>query len=154
VRSYVQFRRELEIEYLGKRSTAHLQIEFNSLKQKTGESAQDFGRRIEVLAMELFESMEDGQNHTAEQQRAILDNVKLQVLIHNCQVGLYDDIKLLVRSQRYRTLREATAGASAEEKIRGAQIKGAANTFPKEKLMPDVRKPHDTPRSSVTNVEG
>jgi len=98
VRSYEQLRRELEIEYLGKRSTAHLQIEFNSLKQKTGESAQDFGRRVEsVLAMELFESMEDGQNHTAEQQHAILDNIKLQAL-HNHQVGLHDDIKLLVRS--------------------------------------------------------
>jgi len=47
-----------------------------------GESTQDFGRRVEVLAMELFESMEDGQNHTVEQQRAILDNVKLQAL-HN-----------------------------------------------------------------------
>jgi len=47
--------------------------------------------------MELFESMEDGQNHTAEQQRAILDNVKLQAL-HNYQVGLHDDIKLSVHN--------------------------------------------------------
>jgi len=63
--------------------------------------------------------MEDGsQNHTAEQQRAILANVKLQAL-HNYQVGLHDDIKLLVRSQRYRTLQEAITGASAEEKIKG-----------------------------------
>jgi len=118
VRSYEQLRREIEIEYLGKQSTAHLQIEFNSVKQKTGESAQDFGRCVEVLAMELLESLVDGQNYTVEQQRAILDNVKLQVL-HNYQVGLHDDIKLLVRSQRYRTLQEAIAGASAEEKIKG-----------------------------------
>jgi len=36
VRNYDQLRRELEIEYLGIRSTAHLQIEFNSLRQKNG----------------------------------------------------------------------------------------------------------------------
>jgi len=41
-RSYEQLRREIEIEYLGKQNTAHLQIEFNLLKQKAGESAQDF----------------------------------------------------------------------------------------------------------------
>jgi len=50
--------------------------------------------------MELFESMEEGQNHTIEQQRAILKNIKLQAL-HNFQIGLHDDIKLLVRFQRY-----------------------------------------------------
>jgi len=63
--------------------------------------------------------MKDGQNHTAEQQRAILDNVKLQAL-HNYQVGLHDDIKLLVCLQRYRTLQEAIARASTEEKIRSS----------------------------------
>jgi len=32
VHSYEQFRRELEIEYLDKQSTAHLQLEFNLLR--------------------------------------------------------------------------------------------------------------------------
>jgi len=82
VRSYEQLKHELEAEYLSKQSTAHLQLEFNSLKQKAGENAQEFGRRVNVLAMELFESMEEGQNHTVEQQRAILENIKLQAL-HN-----------------------------------------------------------------------
>jgi len=45
--------------------------------------------------MELFESMEEDQDHTAEQQRAILENIKLQVL-HNFQIRLHNDIKLLV----------------------------------------------------------
>jgi len=47
VRSYEQLKYELETE-LSKRSTAHLQLEFNSLKQKAGENAQDFGRRVDV----------------------------------------------------------------------------------------------------------
>jgi len=67
--------------------------------------------------MELYESMEEGQNHTPEQQRAILDNIKTQTL-HNYQIGLHDDIKLLVRAQRYKTLQEAITGASAEEKVK------------------------------------
>jgi len=33
---YEQLKRELETEYLGKRSTAHLQLEFNSFKTTTG----------------------------------------------------------------------------------------------------------------------
>jgi len=84
-----------------------------------------------VLAMELFESMEDGQNHTAEQQRVILDNVKLQAL-HHYQVRLHDNIKLLVRSQRYHTLQEAIAGASAEEKIKGPNQRRSQH-FPRGK---------------------
>jgi len=95
VRSYEQLKHELEAEYLSKQSTAHLQLEFNSLKQKAGENAQDFRRRVDVLAMELFKSMEEDQNHTVEQQRVILENIKLQAL-HYFQIGLHKDIKLLV----------------------------------------------------------
>jgi len=68
--------------------------------------------------------MEEDQNHTVEQQRAILENVKLQAL-HNFQIGLHEDIKLLVRSQRYQTLQEAIAGRSAEEKVRNPNPKGS-----------------------------
>jgi len=82
--------------------------------------------------MELFESIEDEQNHTAEQQRAILDNVKLQAL-HNYQVGLHDNIKLLVRSQRYRTLQEAIAGDSAEEKIKGPNQRSSQHLLTQRK---------------------
>ena len=44
--------------------TPHLQLEFNSLRQKTGESAQEFGRRTDLLALELYEAMEEGKDHT------------------------------------------------------------------------------------------
>jgi len=68
--------------------------------------------------MELYDSMEEGQNHTSKQQRAILDNIKMQAL-HNYQIRLHiDDIKLLVRAQRYKTLQEAITGASAEKKLK------------------------------------
>jgi len=76
--------------------------------------------------MELFESMEEGQNYTVKQQRAILENIKLQAL-HNFQIGLHEDIKLLVRSQRYRTLQEAIAEISAEEKVKNPNPKGSQN---------------------------
>jgi len=146
VRSYKQLKHELEAEYLSKRSTAHLQLEFNSLKQKAGENAH-FGRRIDVLAMELFESMEEDQNHTVEQQRAILK--KLQAL-HNFQIGLHEDIKLLIRSQRYRTLQEAIVGASAEEKE--TRIQKAANT-PEEKLKLGAHQTCEILRFNATSAE-
>ncbi|KYN19311.1 hypothetical protein ALC57_08362 [Trachymyrmex cornetzi] len=53
VQSFEQLRREIEINYLGKRGTSHLQLEFNALKQKPQESAHTYGRRVDQLAMEL-----------------------------------------------------------------------------------------------------
>jgi len=48
VRNYEQLKNELAAEYLRKQRTAHLQLEFNSLKQKAGKNAQDFGRCVDV----------------------------------------------------------------------------------------------------------
>jgi len=79
--NYEQLKRKLETEYLGKRSTVHLQLKFNLLRQKSNESAQEFGRRVNNIAMELYESMEERQNHTQEQQRAILDDIKRKLYI-------------------------------------------------------------------------
>jgi len=62
--SFQQLERELETCYLSKRSTTHLQIEFNSLKQKPGESA--YGMRVDNLSMELYESMIENQGHKSE----------------------------------------------------------------------------------------
>jgi len=45
-RSMVDFEhlwREIEINYLGKRGTPHLQLEFNALKQKPSESTHIYG---------------------------------------------------------------------------------------------------------------
>ena len=53
-------------------------------------------------------------------KRAIQQTIKKQALI-NFQIGLRDDLKVLVRSQRYTTLQEAINGASAEEKLLGPQ---------------------------------
>ncbi|KAL6264281.1 hypothetical protein P5V15_004374 [Pogonomyrmex californicus] len=72
--NFEQLKQELEKKYLSKRSTAHLQLEFNSLKQN--ESAQEFDRRTDNIAMELYESIEEDKSHTVEQQRAILENIK------------------------------------------------------------------------------
>jgi len=52
----------------------------------------------------------------------ILENIKLQAL-HNFQIGLHDDIKLLFWSQQYRTLQKVIAGASVEEKVRSLNKK-------------------------------
>ena len=72
-------------------------MEFNSLKQKQGKNAQDFGRSADILAMELYEAMEEGKIHTQEQKQAILENIKEQAL-YNYQIRLHEDIKLFVRA--------------------------------------------------------
>lgn len=72
--------------------------------------------------MELYESMEEGKEHTIDQQRTILDNIKEQAL-YNYQIGLHEKIKLLVRPQRYRTLQEAIVGVSAEKKVKDTRTR-------------------------------
>jgi len=68
--------------------------------------------------MKLYESMIEGKNHTPVVKNTIQLTIKDQALI-NFQIGLRDELKILVRSQRYTTLQEAITGASAEEKLIG-----------------------------------
>ncbi|XP_077282383.1 uncharacterized protein LOC143908567 [Temnothorax americanus] len=118
IRDFAQLKKELEVCYLSRKSTTHLQLEFNTLKQKPGENARAFGLRADKLAMELYDSMIEERNHTIESKRTILETIQQQAL-QNFQLGLRDEIKLLVRAQHFATLQEAIAGASAEEKVNG-----------------------------------
>ncbi|XP_077257584.1 uncharacterized protein LOC143894822 [Temnothorax americanus] len=118
IRDFAQLKKELEVCYLSRKSTTHLQLEFNTLKQKPGENARAFGLSADKLAMELYDSMIEGRNHTIESKRTILETIQQQAL-QNFQLGLRDEIKLLVRAQHFATLQEAIAGASAEEKVNG-----------------------------------
>lgn len=68
--------------------------------------------------MELFESLKEGKDHSPE-QRVTLGNIKKQAL-NIYQTRLNEEIKLLVRSERYTTLAEAIKGATVEEKVKGA----------------------------------
>ncbi|KYN09768.1 hypothetical protein ALC57_18114 [Trachymyrmex cornetzi] len=109
IKDFEQLRREIDVNYLGKRETSHLQLEFNALKQKPGESAHTCGRRVDTLAMELYESLIEKRDNTSEQKRAILETIQDQALL-NFELGLQEDIKLVVRSQKYISLQEAIKG--------------------------------------------
>jgi len=54
IRSFAQLKQETEMCYLLKRGTAHIQREFNMTRQKPGESAREYGLRLDKLAMELY----------------------------------------------------------------------------------------------------
>ncbi|XP_070169655.1 uncharacterized protein [Polyergus mexicanus] len=123
IRDFAQLKNELEVCYASKKSTTHLQIEFNTLKQKNGESARTYGLRTDKLAMELYESMMEGRHHTVDNKRAIMEIIQQQAL-ENFQIGLQDEIKTIVRSRGYATLQEAIAAASAEEKVKGPPATG------------------------------
>jgi len=57
IQTYDELKQQLETCYQTKQSTTHLQIEFNSLKQKPNETAHAFGQRIDLSAMKLYDSM-------------------------------------------------------------------------------------------------
>ena len=90
-----QLRRKIKANYLGKRGTSHLQLEFNALKQKSGKSAHTYERRVDTLAMELYESLIEKRENISEQKRAILETIQDQALL-NFELGLRKDIKLVV----------------------------------------------------------
>ena len=68
--------------------------------------------------MELYESLIEKRENISEQKRAILETIQDQALL-NFKLGLREDIKLVLRSQKYSSLQEAINTASAEERVKG-----------------------------------
>jgi len=118
IQTFEELKQQLEACYQTKQSVTHLQIEFNSLKQKANETAHAFGQRVDLLAMKLYASMIEGKEHPPGSKNVIQQTIKDQALI-NFQIGLREELQILVRAQRYATLQEAITGASAEEKLLG-----------------------------------
>ncbi|XP_070530031.1 uncharacterized protein [Cardiocondyla obscurior] len=112
----------------------------SSLKQKYGESATTYGLRVQKTAMELYEAMTDEEEMNSEQKRTVLKLIQRQAL-HYFHMGLTDDIKTMVRSQHFETLKDAIEGAVEEEKIRITKYKG---TYEKTR----TNETHEKPRSS------
>ena len=56
-------------------------------RQKSGESAHDYGSRVDKLAIELYQSMIEGRQQTVEQRKAILDTIQ-GLALENFQLGL------------------------------------------------------------------
>jgi len=62
IQTFEELKQQLEACYQTKQSVTHLQIEFNSLKQKPNETAHAFGQRVDLLAMKLYASMIEGKD--------------------------------------------------------------------------------------------
>ena len=127
IHSYAQLKREIEMCYLTKRSTTHIQREFNMSRQKPGESAREYGSRVDKLAMELYQSLIEGRQQTVDQRKAILDTIQ-GLALENFQLGLKEEIQTIVRSRNYDNLSAAILGATAEEKLKGSSTKQAPST--------------------------
>jgi len=117
IQTFDQLKRELENFYFPKKNPTSIQIEFNHLKQRSGESAVEYGARADTLAMQLYESLTEGPDKTPQDKRTILNTIK-QLALQNFVYGLRDDIKMVIRAQRFETLQDAIEGAKAEEKLK------------------------------------
>jgi len=95
VRTYDELKQQLETCYQTKQSTTHLQIEFNSLNQKPNETAHAFGQSIDLLAIKLYDSMIEGEEHSITYKGTIQQTIKKQTLI-NFQIRLRDKFQILV----------------------------------------------------------
>jgi len=126
IQTFAELKQELEACYTTRKSIAHLQLEFNTLKQKQGKSAQTYGLRVDQLAMKLYESTIEGKGHTVAEKNTIKGTIQGQAL-QNFQLGLQEDIKIIVRSRNYSNLQEAIAVAASEEKMRGSNVMNKPN---------------------------
>ena len=80
-----------------------MQFEFNALKQKPTENAQTtFFQHINTVAMELYESLIEKRD-IVERKRITLKTTQDHALL-NFELGLREDIKMIVRSQKYNNL--------------------------------------------------
>jgi len=61
IRPFAQLKQEIEMCYLSKRGTAHIQHEFNITRQKPGESVREYGLQLDKLAMKLYQFMIEGK---------------------------------------------------------------------------------------------
>jgi len=77
--------------------------------------------------------MMGGEERPPSFKQAIQETIKKQALI-NFQIGLRDELKILVRLQRYTSLQEAINGASAEEKFIGPSVTRAPGFSNKNKF--------------------
>jgi len=126
IRSFAQLKQEIEICYLAKRSTTYIQQEFNMLQQKHGENAREYGLRVDKLAMELYQSMIEDREQTNEQRKAILDTIQ-ELALENFQLGLRDEIQMIVRSRNYNNSAAAILGITAEKKLKGISSQTSNN---------------------------
>jgi len=69
IQTYEKLKRQLETCYITKQSTTYLQIDFNSLRNRTRQHT--FGQRIDLLTMKLYESMIEGRQHSLVFKNAI-----------------------------------------------------------------------------------
>ncbi|KAL6421122.1 hypothetical protein ACFW04_014117 [Cataglyphis niger] len=105
----------LEICYASKKSTIHLQIEFNTIKTETIRERANVWTPSRHISYRLYESMMEKRHHTVDKKQAIMEIIQQQAL-ENFQIGLNDDIKTIVQSRRYATLQEAIT--AAKEKVK------------------------------------
>ncbi|KAL6254800.1 hypothetical protein P5V15_014135 [Pogonomyrmex californicus] len=111
--TFAQLKQKIEMRYLVKRSTTHIQRECNIIRQKPGESAREYGLRVDKLVIKLYQSMVEGR----EQWKEILDTIQ-ELVLENFQLGLRDEIQTIVRSRNYTNLTAAILGATAKEKLK------------------------------------
>ncbi|KAL0114019.1 hypothetical protein PUN28_011378 [Cardiocondyla obscurior] len=116
ITSFEQFIKEIENNYMLRYELSQLQIEFNQLRQRAGESAQAFGDRADILATDLYEALSEDPSYTIGQKRGIWDSIQKQVL-YIYQNGLHSHLQTIVRSRNYSTLSEAIAEATTEETV-------------------------------------
>ncbi|XP_020296374.1 uncharacterized protein LOC109861229 [Pseudomyrmex gracilis] len=139
IRDFGQLKAEIEATYSAKRSTTQLQLEFNTLRQKSNESAQTYGQRVNQTAMELYESMVEAKGHIMEEKRTIMNTIKGQAL-QQFQISLRNDVRLIIRSRNYGTLQEAINAASSEEKVAVPQNSHGRNFATKQKMEKNYEK--------------
>ncbi|XP_076386071.1 uncharacterized protein LOC143264142 [Megachile rotundata] len=100
-----------------KRSLCTMQTEFNTCRQRNGESVRDYATRLEKLKTELTQITLKPRNTNAVNV-ALAESVNEQAL-NIFTIGLKEKLRIIIRSRQYDNLKTAITAAIEEEQSLG-----------------------------------
>lgn len=137
-KKWEDFRESLKEKFGLKKSLSFVQAELTDLRQKRGESVQEFAEKIEEKLREMNKaSQEIKLEDVPAAPYFALWHEKLALRVF--QDGLVEPLKLLIKARNYQTLVEAIKGATEEElyikksKVQGSEENSSGQRFSEQR---------------------
>ncbi|KAK2577812.1 hypothetical protein KPH14_012695 [Odynerus spinipes] len=141
----------LEAIFLEKRSVSSVQTELHSSRQKSAESAQVFGQRVENLYMQLVQLTVKSRHDSTTKQE--LTEVLREQAKHVFENGLYGRVGMIVQAKGYVTLQDAIVEATEAELAYG-RFRNPAYPRPPQNQNRSQPNSWNSPRCGTCNRTG
>lgn len=132
--SWDDLKQELESRFSCPKSVQQIQSELSLIKQSATENVQEFANKIEILLSQLNSACVKSEG---EESAKLLKNFNSKLALSSFKNGLHNEsIKLLVKSGRFESFREAVREALEEEALVSSQV-SVSNNHSKRPVNPN-----------------